>query len=780
MNNGINHNIRKNLYVFIGLIVFYIFIQLSVFIYSQLVLNTNVKIISNDSVFSDLHNNLMEMESVFLNYNLGYIPSSKKVKSIINDNNRILLEIDNLLGIADNPSRNDYFDQLRSNIIILHVDILSFLRDHDESAKKYIQLKDINEQFFVCRLLLSNYRKLQNTRVENNIRKMKTLLYINIAAILILIIVAAISILTAVNIKKFVEQKIKFLQKALKSFADNERTFHIDYENDDEIKDVVETLNSVTTTISRQHEKIVEGEKRFRYLYNNSPDALLLLNSELEIVDCNESSLKIFGYPDFETINTTQRENFLPNVQSDGSALDDTLIKNIEICKEEGSNAFEFTLKRYNGEVFPAEITLGKLYIDKLLYFQATIRDLTNEKIQAEKMVQSQKMETIGTLAGGLAHDFNNILSGITGPVSLIDFMILNEDYNVDEMKNYINTITQSADRAKTVVNQLLSLSRKNVFSKSRVNLNNIINDVIEIGKNSFDKSVKIEFVSDYSEAFIEADQTYLEQALLNIMINSAHAMTIMRKETERWGGLLKVDLSLIEKNSIPTHRINGNLDANYWMITISDSGIGMSKDVVSKIFTPFYTTKEKGMGTGLGLAMVYNTVDQHGGFINVYSEEKIGTSFNIYLPCIDKSDLRNSEENITIEIPQAEGRILVVDDEEIMRNLAKDILERCGYEVVEAVDGIDGIENFEKNIDSLKAVILDIVMPRLGGAETFYKMREINKTIPIIITSGFKEDHRVKELIEAGADDFLKKPYNLKDFIKIVNKIESNKSEFL
>lgn len=768
MNSGIRDSIKKLLYSFIVLISFYVIIQISVFLFSQYGLNENFRIVNNEKLFSKLNNNLTEIESLFLNYNLGYIPSNLKIKTLIVQNNEILKNLDRIIVKSGDAEVKIIFDKLRSNIVQLNIGIYEFF-ETSENSEKYILLKSINEHFFVSRLLLIKYKDSQNSRIESNIQRLKWTQNVNAAAIIILVILAGVSFISAFRVRSFVERKMKFLQDSISSFNSKDRNFKIVYDSKDEIKDVVETFNNMTATIAEQHSKLSESEKHFRYLFNNSPDALLLISENFQKIDFNRSALNLFNYKNIKLYNQYGYEDLYPEKQSDGSDSAFFIMEQFNICSHTDSHSFECDLKRHNGEVFSAKVLLGKFSIEGRTFYQATVRDATKEITEAEKMAQSQKMETIGTLAGGLAHDFNNVLSGITGPLSLIEFMINSGDIDFESFKDYIRTIGDSSERAKSIVDQLLSLSRKQKFRKESLNLIDVIKNVIKIGKTSFDKSVIIDFRIPEVVPHIFGDQTYLEQALLNILINSAHAMTIMRDKSADWGGTISINIELIENSGNIVHGVI----RDYWMISIVDTGIGMSHETVSKIFNPFYTTKEKGAGTGLGLSMVYNTINQHEGSVNVYSELGKGSCFNIYLPVDEAVKLDNHQLKIKPKIPLRSGSVLIVDDEEIMRNLGRDILEKCGYSIVAVENGKKGIEQY-RNIEDLKFVLLDIVMPELGGKETFFELKKIKDNIPIVITSGFREDERVKELLEAGASEFLKKPYTLKDLIQIVNRVDA------
>ncbi|MCK7484645.1 MAG: response regulator [Bacillus subtilis] len=245
--------------------------------------------------------------------------------------------------------------------------------------------------------------------------------------------------------------------------------------------------------------------------------------------------------------------------------------------------------------------------------------------------------------------------------------------------------------------------------------------------------------------------------------------MTIMRKPDEHQGGTLSVSIEMIRADR---HFCNAHPEAvegDYWVFGVRDDGVGMDSRTVSKIFDPFFTTKEKGKGTGLGLAMVYNIVQQHKGFIDVYSEVGIGTTFHVYLPVFEGADQENSKEDET-NVPQGEGIVLVVDDEAIIRQTAKAILEECGYTVITAGNGEEGVEVFRKRHSELKAVLLDMVMPKKSGKEAFLEMKQIQPAVRVLMASGFRQDERVQAVLDLGAAGFIQKPYTLKKLAQAIH----------
>jgi len=390
------------------------------------------------------------------------------------------------------------------------------------------------------------------------------------------------------------------------------------------------------------------------------------------------------------------------------------------------------------------------------------VDNVTELENKEQQLRHAQKMETIGTLAGGLAHDFNNILGGLTGSLSLISFK-LDQDADIDRefLRKYLGIMEQAGKRASDLVKQLLSIVRKQEMNFQPVDLNTTIDHILKICTISFDKCIDLNFQNISGKAMINADPTQTEQVLLNLCVNAAHAMTTMRKAAERQGGKLMVSIEKIfaDRNFRVTHLEAKSIP--YWVLSVQDTGVGMDTRTVAKIFDPFFTTKSKDKGTGLGLAMVYNIVQQHGGFIDVYSEIGQGSTFSVYLPVFPDTSTEKGLD-IGAEVIMGKGLVLVVDDEAMIRQTAKEILETCGYSVILATDGQEGLDIFQLRHREISVVLLDMLMPKMSGKETYLEMKKIDPNLKVLFSSGFKQDERVEEVLQLGVQGFMQKPYTL------------------
>ena len=411
---------------------------------------------------------------------------------------------------------------------------------------------------------------------------------------------------------------------------------------------------------------------------------------------------------------------------------------------------------------------------DMARYFNIFIGNLAELKKKDEQLIRIQKMEAVWQLTGGLAHDFNNMLGGIMGSVSLLQYYArkgLAE--NEDKIISSLNTIENATLRASDMVHRLLVMSRKNDIQAVPVNLSLSIRNVISICNNTFDKQVTIDVHYPPDPLWTMADACQLEQVILNLCINAEQAMTIMHKSPEKWGGTLTIDVSRVQGDKYlcelyPEARIQP-----YAVLEIRDTGIGMNRETIARIFDPFFTTKEAGKGTGLGLSIVYTIISQLGGFISVYSHPGQGTAFKVFLP-----EIARKEEISLIEIQalpdiSGTGLVLVIDDEEIIRNTAQAILSDNGYRVLTAPGGQEGLDIFRENFTDIDAVLLDMAMPGMNGREVFIELKKIDPHVTVILSSGLRQEGYISKVMEMGIFDFLHKPYSMTALLeKVVHAI--------
>ncbi len=376
-------------------------------------------------------------------------------------------------------------------------------------------------------------------------------------------------------------------------------------------------------------------------------------------------------------------------------------------------------------------------------------RDITEQSRVEAQLRQSQKMDSLGQLAGGIAHDFNNMLSGTLGYAELI----ARQHPGDEKTQAYIDTIMKTSLQAADLTRKLLSFSRKEKEESLPFDLHAPLSDALSILQHTIDRRIVLERRMHALSSVVIGDPSHVQNAILNICVNARDAMPE--------GGKLTIATENIELGESYCLASPFDLEPGaFILVSISDTGTGMSEEVRKRIFEPFFTTKEAGEGTGLGLAAAYGTVVSHNGSIMALSEEGKGTSFHIHLPIDRKSAARNPAGRE--EPKKGSGCILIVDDEDAVRSALSLQLEQLGYEVILAGDGREGCELYRLNRERVDVVIMDMIMPRMNGRDCLREIRRIDRSAKVIVFSGFVQESVIRELQEEGISDFIKKPFRI------------------
>jgi len=383
--------------------------------------------------------------------------------------------------------------------------------------------------------------------------------------------------------------------------------------------------------------------------------------------------------------------------------------------------------------------------------------DVSERKRLEAQLLQAHKMEAIGQLAGGIAHDFNNLLTGILGYANMLRL----ESVPGTTVHDGASTIEKAAERASELTKQLLGFARRGKFLRVPVDLHAIAHEVARLLSRTIDKNISITQRFTSQRAWVMGDPDQIEQAVLNLAVNARDAMPD--------GGELTVETDIV---NLDESYCRGHADAtpgNYVKVSVSDTGCGIPKELRERIFEPFFTTKQQGRGTGMGLAMVYGIVKNHGGFIRLYSEVGQGTRFDVYLPLSDENGIPAPAEKAALV--KGTGRILFVDDEDVVREVASDMLRSLGYEVVTATSGSGAIEYYREHANEIDLAIIDLVMPGMGARECFHGLKQINPKLRAVLSSGYGLNGKAQETVDEGMRGFVQKPYTLAELSDVVRK---------
>ena len=384
------------------------------------------------------------------------------------------------------------------------------------------------------------------------------------------------------------------------------------------------------------------------------------------------------------------------------------------------------------------------------------LRDISEQKELERQLQQAQKMEAVGTLAGGIAHDFNNLLMGIQGCASLLYFDIDSSHPGFE----YLNRIEDYIKNAANLTKQLLGFARSGKYEVKPTDMN----EIVDKSSDMFGRTKKEITIRKKNQAHIwtvDVDQSQIEQVILNLYVNAWQAMS-------GTGELyIQTENVVLNDNDVKPYGVKSG---RYVKISVIDTGIGINKNIQHRIFDPFFTTKEMSRGTGLGLASAYGIIKGHGGIINVQSREGEGTTFNIFLPASSKKIVK--EKILQKEILKGTETILFVDDEDMILDVGRDILKKLGYEVLTAKSGKEAIDIYRINQKKIDMIILDMVMPEMGGGDTYDRLRDVNPDIKVLLSSGYSIDGHAAKILSRGCDGFIQKPFDIKNLSLEIRKI--------
>ncbi|MBN1225597.1 MAG: PAS domain S-box protein [Deltaproteobacteria bacterium] len=511
-------------------------------------------------------------------------------------------------------------------------------------------------------------------------------------------------------------------------------------------------------------EALRESEEKYRDLYDEAPVGYMELDTEGRITNVNKKTLEMLGY----TYEEMAGQFLWTFVLEEGTR---ERIK-AKLCGDlPPSKNLERNYKQKGGTTIP--VLIEDIHLrdrnGRVNGIRIAVRDITDlkraeeekKKLEAQ-LVYAQRMDSIGTLAGGIAHNFNNLLMGIQGYTSI---MLFNTDSGHPQY-NYLMNIEKLVKNGSRLTAQLIGYAMKGKYKITSLNLNHLVENT----SNTFgatSKKIRVHRELDEQLYRINADQGQIEHVLLSLFINAADAMAD--------GGDLFLKTMNITNEDIAGKDYNLK-PGDYVLLTVRDTGVGMDKETIKRIFEPFFTTKGLAYGTGLGLSSAYGIVKGHGGIIDVDSEKGKGTTFSIYL--LATAEKIKEEKVLSYEPVKGEGVILLVDDEDIVLDSGNEMLKILGYEVLTAIGGEEALELYEKNQEKIDMVLLDMVMPGIGGGHTFDRIKEINPEVKVLLSSGYSIDGEAKEILNRGCNGFIQKPFNLAKLSQSIKEVLKNNKD--
>ncbi|MFY9226173.1 MAG: response regulator [Blastocatellia bacterium] len=523
---------------------------------------------------------------------------------------------------------------------------------------------------------------------------------------------------------------------------------------DDEVR-LVESIARqciIAITNAQLYGESRKAEERYRSLFDNANDAIIIADiTSGKIIDANARAERLIERKRSEILNLSLVSLHPQTEQNKYLSAYDSLQKTGYLYLRDAA------VEQQDGTTLPVELRASVIVIGKDSLIQAILRDMTEQRKLEQQLFHSQRLESIGTLTGGIAHDFNNLLAGILGYAELFKKKL---DPSNTKLYNYAGIIEQSATHGAELAQRLVAFARGGSPKSQLIDLNTIVEDTIKLLKRALGKTVEIRSELELKLNLIEANPTQIQQILMNLCINARDAMPN--------GGMLTVITRNVEIEEQPFNSVLKS--GSYVSLSVQDNGTGMDAQTLTRIFEPFFTTKEIGKGTGLGLAMVSTIVREAKGHVEVMTKLGQGTTFQISLPAVNKNITHST--NSQTSVLSGTETILVVDDEETLRHLAKDLLESYGYKILMAADGPEALDIYQSKYKEISLLLLDMVMPKMGGREVYQKALEINPKARVVFASGYCPPEEMEQVWEKSVMGFVQKPYQIEDLTSELRRV--------
>lgn len=553
---------------------------------------------------------------------------------------------------------------------------------------------------------------------------------VGVSVLIIMLAIISINIL----IGRFVVKPISGLYNAVSLFKQGILPSQdVPGEPKDEIQELSREFTLMCGSLKEKEDRLVESEKRVRSLFERVEHAIFRLDPEGAVVEANGRFREMFG--EATRICDILGEHGAVDCLGSKLPAKGVHLEHAAIGKKGDERIISLAL-------YPENDDEGSL-----TGVDGYVIDITEKKRLEERLIRAQKMEAVGTLAGGMAHDFNNLLTAILGYSEII----LSMTHQGDQFYRPATVIHDAAQRGADFGQKILSITRKEKIETRPVNVNDIVQRSMDLLKHSIPKNIDIVTRLSAGVPLIKADPSQIQQVIINLAVNARDAMPD--------GGRLLIETSAVGSEKGAANSLE-EVEDSFIKLSVSDTGGGMDNATQGKIFDPFFTTKEMGKGTGLGLYIVHSIITNHGGYINLYSEPSQGTRFNLYLPVASEeaAPVQGMEQDMT-----GSGTVLVVDDEPDVRELCKDILEPLGYRVMTAESGSEAIKIYRESGDDISLVVLDMIMPKMGGNEVFQVLKTINPEAKVLLCSGYSRQGfgTIEEILKEGAEGFIQKPFS-------------------
>ncbi len=543
---------------------------------------------------------------------------------------------------------------------------------------------------------------------------------------------------------------------------------------DDEVGDLARDFDAMARSLAAEVEELEETKSYLEDVVSSLPSALVTVDPRAAVTRMNAAARRLAGIGIAEAVGRPAWEvlPFLaPHAEAILRAAAGGEPRTFPEIRLPGDSRLPGSTRYIEASAFPLSRERGESAVLR-------IEDITELERKETELRQAQKMEMLGKLATGIAHDFNNVLMGIMGTASLLALK-LEEDPPppASELAADAKSILSIGERAKELVRQIARLSRKQELSLSEIDLRSSIRSVMAICSRSFDKSIELSVSLPDRPAPAEADPVLVEQVVLNVCVNAAHAMTIMRPADEKPGGRLSMSLEPIRADARFLREHPLAREGLYWAIRVSDTGVGMDEATMQRIFDPFFTTKEQGQGTGMGLATAYGIVRRHGGLMDARSEPGSGTTFTIYFRALESAFLPEGEEEEEAPL-RGSGRVVILDDEENVRSVTAGMLSAIGYEAVGAATVEEAAEALAASPPGEAMAIIDMSMPAVAGDEAFRILKRARPDLRAVIASGYRADPRIDTALREGALEFLQKPYSILDLSRCIGRMAAREAK--